>query len=77
MCAVRGLSYGDYPVRYFGPGDILSFSAIVSSSSRYANGNVGFGSATVRVSDANGDLTVTARPATMSAMASPTTSRGK
>ncbi len=56
---LRSLSFGDYPVRYFGPGDILSFSAVVSSSSRYANGNVGFGSATVRVSDANGDLTVT------------------
>ncbi len=51
--------YGDYPLRYFGPGDILSFSAVVSSASRYANGSVGFGSATVRVSDANGDLTVT------------------
>jgi uncharacterized protein YkwD len=51
--------YGDYPVRYFGPGDILSFSAVVSGTSRYANANVSFASATVRVSDANGDLTVT------------------
>jgi len=54
---------GDYPARYFGPGDILSFSAVVSSTSRSANAAVDFSAATVRVSDANGDLTVTEQSA--------------
>jgi hypothetical protein len=51
--------YGDYPVRYFGPTDILSFSAIVNSTSRYANSGVSFANATIRVTGPNGDLTIT------------------
>ncbi len=54
---------GDYPARYFGPGDILSFSAVVSSASRSANAAVNFSNATVRVSDASGDLAVTEKSA--------------
>ena len=51
--------YGDYPVRYFGPTDILSFSAVVSSASRYANVNVSFANATIRVTGPSGDLPIT------------------
>ena len=51
--------FGDYPVRYFGASDILSFSVIASSASRGANGGVSFSGATVQVSNSSGNLTVT------------------
>ncbi|MBO9574836.1 MAG: CAP domain-containing protein [Sphingobium sp.] len=51
--------YGDYPIRYFGPNDILSFSAIVNSASRFGNSNVSFANATVTVSAGSTNLTVT------------------
>ena len=51
--------FGDYPSRYFGTGDILSFTAIVNSTSRYANGSVSFANATVTVTGPSGNLAVT------------------
>jgi uncharacterized protein YkwD len=51
--------FGDYPVRYFGTGDYLSFSVVASASSRGANGGVSFSGATVTVSNGSTNLAVT------------------
>lgn len=51
--------YGDYPVRYFGAGDYLSFSVVASGSSRGANGGVRFTGASVTVSSGGTNLAVT------------------
>jgi hypothetical protein len=50
---------GDYPVRYFGTGDYMSFSAIASTSNKGSNGGVNFTGATVTVSNAGANLAVT------------------
>ncbi len=51
--------YGDYPQRYFGLTNYLSFTAISSTSSNWANQNVNFDKATISVSGPNGAMTVT------------------
>lgn len=51
--------YGDYPQRYFGVGDYLSFTAIASTASSWANQSVSFASATVSVTGPSGALPVT------------------
>lgn len=53
--------YGDYPIRYFAPGDILSFSVVANRGGRFASGNanVRFDSAVVTVSAGSTDLPVT------------------
>lgn len=51
--------YGDYPARYFQPGDYLSFTAIANTGGTFgANGSVRFTGATVRVTGPSGNLTV-------------------
>lgn len=53
--------YGDYPLRYFGPGDILSFSVVASRAGRFSGGNsnVRFDNAVVTVSAGSAELPVT------------------
>lgn len=51
--------YGDYPQRYFGLGNYLSFTAISSTSSSWANQAVSFASATITVTGPAGAMTVT------------------
>nr|WP_250890552.1 CAP domain-containing protein [Sphingobium nicotianae] len=51
--------YGNYPTRYFGTGDYLSFSVVANTGSRGANGSVSFASATVSVANGSTNLTVT------------------
>ncbi|SFP50564.1 CAP domain-containing protein [Sphingomonas rubra] len=50
--------YGDYPVRYFGAGDYLSFSVVASTSGRGGNAGVDFSRATITVTGPNGSLAV-------------------
>jgi uncharacterized protein YkwD len=45
---------GDYPARWFDTRALLSFSAISSTASRGANGNVSFANATITVRDPGG-----------------------
>lgn len=49
----------DYPARYFGPNDYLSFSVVANKSNRSGNSGVGYGSATITVSDGSTNLPVT------------------
>jgi len=51
--------YGDYPQRYFGASDYLSFTAIASTLGVWANQSVSFASATVRVTGPSGAMPVT------------------
>ena len=51
--------YGTYPARYFGTGDILSFSIVADPTSRFGNGTVPFDQATISVTSSDGPLTVT------------------
>lgn len=51
--------YGNYPVRYFGTGDYLSFSVVANTGSRFANSGVSFASATITVSNGSTNLAVT------------------
>jgi uncharacterized protein YkwD len=52
--------YGDYPARYFQPGDYLSFTAVANTGGTFgANSSVRFTGATIRVSGPSGNLTVT------------------
>ena len=51
--------YGDYPQRYFGATDYLSFTAITSTLGVWANQSVSFASATVSVSGPSGAMPVT------------------
>jgi len=50
---------GDYPARYFGTGDILSFSVVADAANRYGNGTVHFDRATVTVTGGGRTLAVT------------------
>ncbi|MCW6535200.1 CAP domain-containing protein [Sphingomonas lycopersici] len=51
--------YGDYPQRYFGASDYLSFTAIASTLGVWANQSVSFASATVTVTGPSGAMPVT------------------
>lgn len=52
--------HGDYPARYFQPGDYLSFSAVANAGGAFgANSSVRFAAATIQVSGPSGNLTVT------------------
>jgi hypothetical protein len=51
--------YGDYPVRYFGANDYLSFSVVANTGSRFANNVVSFAAASVTVSNGSTNLAVT------------------
>lgn len=51
--------YGDYPLRYFGLSDYLSFTAITSTTSLWANQSVSFASAAVSVTGPAGNMPVT------------------
>ena len=51
--------FGNYPARYFGAGDILSFSVVANKSSRFANGSVSFANATITVQAGGTSLPVT------------------
>jgi hypothetical protein len=53
--------FNDYPVRYFGTGDYLSFSVVANTSGRFGgnNGSVGYSGATITVSNGATNLTVT------------------
>lgn len=51
--------FGNYPARYFGAGDILSFSVVANKSGRFGNGSVSFANATVTVRTASTSLPVT------------------
>ncbi|MBS0478780.1 MAG: CAP domain-containing protein, partial [Proteobacteria bacterium] len=52
--------FGDYPARYFQPGDYLSFTAIANTGGAFgSNGSVSFAGATIRVTGPTGNLAVT------------------
>ncbi|WEK43486.1 MAG: CAP domain-containing protein [Candidatus Sphingomonas colombiensis] len=51
--------YGDYPQRYFGLTNYLSFSAIANTTSSWANQSVSFASAAITVTGPSGPMTVT------------------
>jgi len=52
--------FGDYPARYFQPGDFLSFNAIANAGGAFgSNGSVRYTGATIRVTGPSGNLTVT------------------
>ena len=51
--------FGNYPARYFGAGDILSFSVVANKSGRFGNGSVSFANATVTVQAGSTSLPVT------------------
>ncbi|WP_298668874.1 CAP domain-containing protein [uncultured Sphingomonas sp.] len=51
--------YGDYPQRYFGLSNYLSFTAIADPTSSWANQSVSFASATITVTGPSGPMTVT------------------
>lgn len=50
--------YGDYPVRYFGADDYLSFSVVASAAGRGGNASVDFSRATITVTGPGGSLAV-------------------
>lgn len=50
---------GNYPAKYFGAGDILSFSVVANKSGRFGNGSVSFANATITVQAGSTSLPVT------------------
>lgn len=50
--------FGDYPIRYFRPGDYLSFTAVPNTSNNFANNTVRYTSATITVTGPSGALPV-------------------
>ncbi len=52
---------GNYPAKYFGAGDILSFSVVANKSGRFGNGSVSFANATITVQSGSTSLPVTGK----------------
>jgi uncharacterized protein YkwD len=50
--------FGDYPAKYFGTGDYLSFSVVANAGGSSGNGSVDFSRATVTVAGPGGALAV-------------------